>query len=648
VSSHRRRPVSSLLFVLILSLLVPGASGAQSPPPTPSGARPEASPSPDGSGEDPDHPTLQEEIVVTASHLPEKAEEVGSSVTVIGRQEIERRGATAVLDLLRTVPGLEVNQSGGPGALASVFLRGANSNHTLVLVDGVRVTDNSGGYDFSALRADDVDRIEVLRGPQSTLYGSEAIGGVISILTRRGRTGFHWSADAQGGSFDSRNFAVTADGGNGRLDYSLAVADRRTDGVSAASERRGNHETDPFSDRTAAGRFGFTAWGDGRVDLVLRHVDADSALDGFTPGVGPTDDPNYTQHRQFTVGSLQLVKPLTAWWDLHLTTGVHREDTRGKDPDTFFNNYDLRTELRQVAAQSDFKLGPKDTLIAGFSGERRQGETVGSYDQSLRSTSFYLENDWSHDNRLFLTAGARNDDYSRFGSKVTYRVTGSYLAGGGVKLHGSLGTGFRGPSFDELYFPFAGNPNLRPETNTGYDLGIDRTFGLGAGGSLVAGLTGFANRFRDLIDFNLDTFTFENERRARSQGIEATFELRPRQGYELRASYTYDDTLDLATGRQLARRPRHRWTVLGLFEPGGRLAPLRGSVALSGAADRIDSDGTKMDPYTRVDLSLEYRATAWLTPYLLLQNLFNRQYEEVTGYTTPGFAAFVGLRFNPR
>jgi vitamin B12 transporter len=645
VSGHRqKRHLTVFLPVLLfLSLpFVPGALRAQSPPPSPP---PSASAPPsDATTDDSTPPPFKEEIVVTANLLPTPAEEVGSSVTVIGREEIERRGETAVLDLLRTVPGLEVNQSGGPGSFASVFLRGANSNQTLVLVDGVRVTNTSGGYDFSALRADDVERIEILRGPQSTLYGSEAIGGVVSIVTRRGRTGFHLAVDGRGGSRSTHELNVAADGGTGALDYSLSVADRRTAGVSAASERRGNRETDPFSDRTLAGRLGFTLLGDGRVDLVLRHADADSSLDGFTFGIGPTDDPNYTQHRQLTVGSLQLVKPITAWWDLKLSTGIHRDDTRGRDPDTFFNNYDLKSEEREVSAQSDFKLAANDTLIAGFSGERRQGETAGSYDESLSVSSFYLEDDWAWRDRLFLTAGARHDRYSRFGEKTTYRLTGSYLLPAAVKLHGSFGTGFRGPSFDELFFPFAGNPNLRPETSTGVELGVDRTFGNGV---LTAGVTWFSSRFKDLIDFNLDTFTFENERRASSEGVETTLDVRPTRSVELRGSYTYNDTEDQATGRQLARRPRHRWTLLAAYTPsgtGGGLDRLRGTVSLVGVSGRIDSDGTRMDSYTRVDLSLDDRVTPWLQPYLLVQNLFNQKYEEVTGYTTPGFTLLAGLR----
>jgi vitamin B12 transporter len=584
-------------------------------------------------------PTFSDEIVVTANRVPSPAESVGSSVTVLGREEIERRHEESVLDLLRTVPGLEVSRTGGPGAVASVFIRGANSNHTLVLIDGVRAINTSGGFDFSGLTADNVERIEVLRGPQSTLYGSEAIGGVVSITTRRGRPGFHADLDARAGSLDTRDARLTVDGGSGRFDYSVSVADRRTDGVSAASELRGNTEEDPFSDQTFSGRFSFSLPAAGRLDLVARHVDADSSLDGFTIGVGPTDDPNFTQRRRVSVASLQLFQPVASWWNLRVHANASRDESRLHDPDTDFNNADFESRLGELSAQSEFGLSPSDTLVVGVSRERRQGETVSAaYDESLDVDSAWIENDWSWRERLHVTAGARHDRYSRSGEETTYRVTGSYLASP-WRLHGSVGTGFRGPSFDELFFPFAGNPDLDPESSRGWDAGVERSF---LGGAVTAGVTWFENRFRDLIAFDFTTFAFANVRRAESRGAEASLRARPGAGTQVQASYTYDDTEDLATGLPLARRPKHRLALTGLFEPVDRF---QGSASLVAVRDRIDSDGTEMDDYERLDLSLSYRVRPWLEPYLLLENVLDTEYEEVNGYTAPGFLAFLGLRF---
>jgi vitamin B12 transporter len=588
---------------------------------------------------DPADQTFSDEIVVTANRVPSPAETVGSSVSVISREEIERRHEESVVDLLRTVPGLDVARTGGPGTVASVFIRGANSNHTLVLIDGVRVLSTSGGFDFSGLSTDNVERIEVLRGPQSTLYGSEAIGGVVSITTRRGRPGFHADVDARAGSLDTRDARLTLDGGSGRFDYSVSVAGRRTDGVSAASELRGNTEKDPASDDTFSGRFSFSLPAAGRLDLVARHMDADSSLDGFTIGVGPTDDPNFTQKRRVSMASLQLFQPVASWWNLRVHANASRDESRLRDPDTDFNNADFESRLGEISAQSEFGIAPSDTLVVGVSKERRQGETVSAaYDESLDVDSAWIENDWSWNERLSVTAGARHDRYSRSGEETTYRVTGSYLVSS-WRLHGSVGTGFRGPSFDELFFPFAGNPNLDPERSQGIDAGVERSF---LGGAVTAGVTGFRNRFKDLIAFDFTTFAFANIRRAESQGAEASLRVRPVKSTEIQASYTYDDTEDLATGLPLARRPKHRLALTGLFEPVDRF---QGSASLVAVRDRIDSDGTKMDDYERLDLSLSYRVRPWLEPYLLLENVLDTEYEEVNGYTAPGFVGLLGIRF---
>jgi vitamin B12 transporter len=628
-----------LVFLCLLpAFLIAGTPSLPAQPPAPTVQQPSAEEDPGA-----EKPlTLREEIVVTANRIESPADETGSSVTVIGREEIERRHEPLVVDLLRTVPGVEVGQSGGPGTTASVFLRGGNSNHTLVLIDGVRVTNPSGGFDFSSLRSDNVERIEVLRGPQSTLYGSEAIGGVISITTRRGRPGFHYDVDARAGSFGTREIVAGADGGTGRFDYSFSVADRETDGFSTASELRGNREDDPSSDLTASARLGAAFLGDGRVDLVLRHFDAETGLDGFTFGVGPTDDLNYEQQRRLSVASLKVAKPVTPFWDLRFHASGNREALKGTDPDTFFNAYDIHSRLFTAGVESGFKLGTGDVLLAGVSTERRTGENAGSYDESLDLDSVFLQNNWSWRDRLFVTAGVRHDSYSRSGGETTYRVTGSYSFPSSWRVHGSYGTGFRAPSFDELFFPFLGNLSLRPETSQGFDLGVERTF---RNGAVSAGVTAFSNRFEDLISFDPFTNTLDNIRRANSEGVEASLRVQPSNAVEAQATYTYNETEDGSTGEPLARRPRHRLTLLTAFEPTERL---RGTASLVAADDRIDSDGTKMDSYNRVDLSLEYSVRSWLQPYVMVRNLLDEDYEEVSGYTSPGLSAFLGLRLRSR
>jgi vitamin B12 transporter len=598
---------------------------------------------------DPDRPTgppVEEEIVVTASRSPEPAREAGSSVTVFDREEIERRGVATVLELLRTVPGVEVSQGGGPGRVASVFLRGATSAQTLVLLDGVRLNSpTTAAFDLADLTVDGVERVEVLRGPQSVLYGSEAMGGVVAITTRRGSQGLAGGVEGEAGSLGLAAGRADLRGAGGRFDYALAAARLELDGVSAASERRGNTEEDRWRNTTLSGRLGTAFLGDGRADLTARHADGETGLDGFTFGVGPTDDPNYLQRRELTQIALELSKPLAPWWRQELTLGTSEDDLVGEDPDTPFHPFDIRTRVAEASTRADLALGDRNRLLAGAAVERREAENAGAFDESLDLVSFFANHRWSARERLFLSAGLRHDDASGFGSKTTWRATGALLFPGrgahpsnGARLHGSYGTGFRVPTFNELFFPGLGNLELEPETSAGWDLGLERTF---RDGRLRLDLTAFENRFDELIVFDLATFTFANVAEAESRGVEATAAAETARRWQLAASWTWNETEDLATGRPLPRQPEHRGTLVATLRASERL---RATATVVAVAERIDSDGSPMDDYQRLDLAAQYRLGRHLRPYLGIDNLLDQDYEEVNGFTTPGRTLRLGLR----
>lgn len=583
--------------------------------------------------------TVEEDLVVSAERWPVPEGEVGSSVTLIAREEIEARHETTVLELLRTVPGVAVVQSGGPGRGASIFLRGANSQHTLVLLDGLRVNSvQNGGFDFADLTTDNVERIEILRGPQSTLYGSEALGGVISITTRRGEGEAEWSVDGRAGELETRWLAVGARGRRGSFDWSATASGFETAGISTASERLGNREVDPYQNRTASGRLGW-GYGDGRADLTLRLTDGETGLDGFAFGVGPVDDPNFVQFRDFGQIALSLDHQFTPRWRGKATLGTVRDETEGEDPDTPFNNFRFEDRLDQLILQSDLELNAAGDLTAGYELERRHAESPGSFDESATLSSLFLNHRWSWNDRLHLSAGARYDDYQDVGSDATWRVTGSYLTGGErVRLHGSYGTGFRAPSFVELFFPGAGNLELDPETSQGGDFGVESFF---ASRRVRVDVTWFRNRFDDLIVFDFTTFTFANVAEADSEGLETVVEVRPWRDFELAAFWTSTDTENRGTGEPLARRPRDRGTLQALYTP-----PNGWTVAASllRVADRVEFDGRPMDDYERLDVSLEAPGWGAWAPYLRIDNVLDEEYEEAPGFTTPGRVAVVGAR----
>ena len=618
--------------------------------------------------------TVREEIVVSAQAAEVPRRRVGSSVAVLGREEIEARRATSVAELLRTVPGVEVARTGPPGGNTSVFLRGGNSSHTLVLVDGVRVNSPAvGAYDFSSLSTDDVERIEVVRGPQSALYGSEAMGGVISVHTRRGtRDGLEGGASAEVGTEESRRFATSWRGGGDRADWSFAASHRAFDGVSSASEAAGNDEEDPFSNTTAAGLLGFAFGGDGRGEVSVRYLDSDTGLDGFAFGVGPVDDPNYELDRQAVYANLRFEKPVTDRWTQHLRVGTAREDLAATDPDNPFQAFTTDTVVTDAVLRSDLVLlgdpggdlggatigTTTDTLSLGAGWEERRGEAAGSFDETVEVTSAFAENRFAWRDRLFLTTGVRHDDHSAFGSETTWRGTASWLVGdarngdartggapgGGIRIHGSYGTGFKAPTFNELYFPGFGNPALAAETSEGWDLGVE--FGgsgtTGTNRAWTADVTWFDNDYENLIGFDFTTFRAANISAARARGVESWLSLPLAAGIDTRWSYTWTESEDLATGDPLPRRPEHRASVTALWDPAGAWDA---SAALVAVADRVDSDGSELDDYQRLDLTAGYAVSDPLTVYLKVDNALDDDSAEIAGYTTPGAVFSVGVRY---
>ena len=588
----------------------------------------------------PPPPAVREEIVVTANRLESEPDQVGSSVTVITAEEIALKRKTSVAELLRSVPGVEVVRGGGPGQVTSVFVRGGSSSQTLVLLDGVRLNaPATGAYDFANLATDSIERIEIVRGPQSTVYGSEATAGVISIFSKAGRRGLHISALAEAGELGSRRLRAGVDGGSERFDYRVTISDEATDGVSSASERAGNVEPDPYESSSLAARLGWRVAGDGRLDLNLRAFDAEVANDGFDFVHGPVDDLNRFQTREGLAGSLRLETPLSPRWNQTFVLGFNDEELAGVDPDDLFSNFAVDSRSIELTSQSDLTVGESDVLTFGIGYEKRDGGSAGSFDEEVEILSAFAQNAWSWRERFHLTAGVRHDDHSSFGGETTFRVSGTGRLGSTTRLHASYGTGFKAPTLNDLFFPFFSNPSLKPETSEGFDVGIEQTW---AQGRARLDVTWFDLDFEDLIAFSFVTFVPENTARASSSGLEVTLDLRPGPSFQLRASHTVGDTEDLATGLQLARRPKHRSTLDLYFRP---LPRLTGSASLIMVSDRIDSDGSDLDDYERVDLALGYELeNGHFEPYLRVENLLGEEYEEVNGFTSPGSVAVMGLR----
>lgn len=615
----RRRPRLPWLHAAAAVLLATPAAGSQD----------------DESGAEP--ASVAEEIVVSANRYEVPAALVGSAVTVIEADEIERRNPVAVLDLLRTVPGTEVTHAGGPGKIATVRVRGGAGAQALVLVDGVRVNSVTGGtVDFANLLAANIERIEVLRGPQAT-YGSEAMTGVVSITTGRGMKGWRLGGASEAGNHNHRRFELGLLGATDRWDYSVSATSLRTDGVSHRAIEGGAVEDDPYENRTLSTRLGAAFAGDGRIDLRVRSYRGDTALDGFG-----AEDLNAMAAQDEDTVALTVEKDLSSFWRQTVRVGQTEATLLGTDPDTTWNNYEIRSEIRQIDLQSDIRLGTDNVLNLGFGSENRRGASVGTFDEETDVNSWFVQDQWEVTDDVHVTAALRGDEHSTFGSETSHRVTvsGAWSEGRG-RVHGSYGTAFRAPNFNELYFPFSGDPNLLPETTEGFDIGVQQRLG---DSGLTLDLTWFDIDFDQLIEFDLTSFTFANVAQASSSGAEFTLRYRPDVRASLEFSHTWNRTEDKATGSPLARRPKNRTAAVAQLQPTDRFAA---AIMAAFVSDRIDSDGAAMDDYTKVDLHLSY-SLSWLRPFVRIENLLDEEYFEVPGFVTPGRTIVVGVRLQRR
>jgi vitamin B12 transporter len=584
-----------------------------------------------------------EEVVVTATRTPQRPEEIAASVTVLRGEDLERRQVRMIAEVLREVPGVTVVQTGGPGGTTSVFLRGAGSNQTLVLIDGVKVNSpTTGTTDWSNLTAENIDRIEIIRGPQSTLYGSEAMGGVIQIFTKRGRGKPEGAVGLEAGSFKTFRERASVRGETGPLDYSLSVSRWDTEGISRANEKNGNAERDGYQNTTFSARMGLSFAGDGRADLTMRHLRARAELDGFGL-TGPVDDLNFLQRTRETLLALNVSKPLIRGWEqtLHLSTFLSRQEFT--DPDTVFNNAVFDTKTHRLDWQHNFTLTSWSLLTVGYEYLRQEGENAGNFDASQTTQAVYAQNQFRWGDRAFLNLGLRYTDNNRFGDHVNGKTELAYLLReSGTKLRAAYGTGFRAPSLNDLYFPGFGNPDLKPEENRSFEAGVDQE--LGKGNRL--GLTLFHQRFDNLIAFVVDPVTGAfrpiNVAKARSRGLEVSADAVPHPALRLRAIYTFNEAEDEETGVQLARRPRHRGSFLTIWTPHPAWE-LTGSLLYVGGRFSGSKGTDPLEAHTLVNLMGSYQVSKAIRVFAKIENLFDREYEEVKGYGTPGFGVFVGV-----
>jgi vitamin B12 transporter len=596
----------------IASILLAGVLG---------GVMPAVAQSPSaGTPEEP--PTIDDEVtVVTASLDEEEPADLPVAVTVITAREIGERQAKTVLELLRTTPGVAVTRSGGPGAVTSAFVRGANSSQTLVLWNGVQLNDPYfRGFDWAFLPTDGARRVEIVRGPASTLYGSEAMGGVVQVLSG-GEPGTDLTFE--GGTDDSLRGGLSTTGSlGGAVSYQVAGHVRRGDGPLV---------NDGYDGEDLMARADWAATDELTVGLLARVHASEVGLPlGFA---GPT--PHRLQDRDST----QIALPVT-WergpWEvsgqlLRTTTDLAVSD--GDDPFGASRSDARRDGARLVTRR---QLGASLWAAVGADWEREEVTSGGSFgpvvtDRNQESRAGFGELHWSHD-RGSVVVGARRDDSDTFGGATTVRLGGVVELGASWALRAHYGEGFRAPSLGELYFPFASNPDLQPETSDTTEVGLAWT-----DGPTRVAVTVFDTDFRDLVVYPAPLFVPVNVGRAEARGVEAEA-VTSWSAWTVRANATWLDTEDLATGLPLLRRPERAGNVLVTWRPRSVWTVHGG---LSHVGEREDF-GATLDAYTTLDLAIA-RSFGRFEPYARVENALDEEYEEAAGFPTPGRTVVGGI-----
>ncbi len=599
-------------------------------------------------------PKTLDTLVVTANRRANELRNVGSSITVITAEDIANRQAFSVSDLLTSVPGVDVLRTGGLGQTSTVFVRGAGSDQTLVLIDGVEVNDPSApgnGFDFSNLLVNDIERIEILRGPQSPLYGSNAIGGVINIITKTGQGETKGYLEAQGGSFGTFKVGGGVSGGDSLVDYKLSASQLEQEGFSAADKNLpGNSEDDGYKNTTVSASLGVKPLDILDFRAQIRFVEDTAELDNCG---GPGCDNLFsTSDNKNLVASLKSHLVLfDGLWDQTLSLGYNHDNRIFRDPmpGSFFPFSEFQGNRFKVDWQNNFYIHEKNTLTFGIEHEEDWMTSDTITQQSQRTTGYYLQDQLELWDRSITTAGIRLDDNNRFGGQITWRVTQLIAIDEiGMRLKGSYGTGFRAPSLFQLFAPPTfgpvGNAALSPERSQGWDVGLEQTFW---DERILIGASYFNNNFDSLIGFDFGR-GFQNIDSARTHGVESFIEFRPMVGLTLKGTYTFLNTRDDTTRDRLFGRPTHKAS----FDANYRFldgANVNLNAVLVGDRDFLDFNvfpavRQEIAGYVVINLAAGYEINPNLQVFARVDNLFDQEYQNVLGFGTSRIAGFGGLR----
>jgi vitamin B12 transporter len=609
-----------------------------------------------------------ETIIVTATRTPQAPQAVGSAVTVISGDQIVAAQTVSVIDVLRDVPGIGMNRNGGVGSIASVRIRGAEADQTVVLIDGVKLNDPSqpgGGFNFANLLAGDLNRIEVLRGPQSTLYGSQAIGGVINLISREARGPLEGSLGLEVGELATKQVRASVRGVTGGLRYGLTVGRFESEGISAAAS---GTETDSYSNDAIQARARYAINHQWAIDGQVWWAGSDVGIDGFPAPMFALAD---TQERSKTDELiLQIGTTLTSQddrWRTRLSLNQTTTDRDSVDPTLSVPlTFTARGRNERIELQSVFDVSDTVELLGGFEREVSTFRTAfpSSFDPNpVPSTAeatidaLFIQAQFQPTAWLTTTLAARHSNHDRFGDALNLRATvAAQFNDGRTILRAAIADGFKAPTLFQLYSDF-GNQALTPEDAVSGELGVEHAF---LTGRLTGSLTWFQRKTSNQIDFiscfgstnaiclNRPFGTYDNVARTVAEGIEATLTYKPLDTLSIAATYTQLDARNDAVGtvnfnRRLSRRADENSSLSINWQPGEGLDL---SATWSRTGDGFDnaSNSVVLPGYDLITLRVSQKLTDQVSLYGRVENLSDEVYQTSRGYGSPPRQATVGLR----
>jgi vitamin B12 transporter len=615
-------------------------------------------------------------VFVTATRTETPLDQVTTSASVITATDIQAKHAETVLEALRDVPGLDVVQTGSRGTGTTISIRGSESDHVLVLIDGVEVNSTTAGaFNFAHLTTENIERIEILRGAGGTLYGSQAIGGVINIITKKGQGPLLLGLSAEGGNGWTNRQTLTLNGGVGKLGYTFSAARLESDGFRSVN--------DDYRNLATSGRLDYKFTEDTNLKGIFRFIKTDLGLfnsNNFVPGAR---DPNSREAISQYLGKLEWEQRIVKEWDYRISGSIFKEnikDTDDPDPltdcDSFGFPCDSRTRSRfrpQISSaefQTNYRLGEWSTTTFGTEFKRRKASTSSSFDgvpagetnKAIRNVGYYVQEQIKLlDDRLIVIPGVRLDDHQTFGTEWSPSISSSYLfRETGTRLKASYAEGFKAPTLNELFFPPGfgcaafGNPDLGPEKSWELNAGVEQTI---FSDRIKLAATVFHREVSDLIgtgptpDPTDPAFCVraENLGKARFDGVEWLMDIKVFSFLTIGANYTYLDW-DTENGR-LLRRPRHRGNVnVNYFYERFRMSFDTHIVGRRDDTNSFTGGNIKKAGYVRFDLAGSFQLPVKVTLvkdvslFGKIENALNKKYEEADGFRARPLNFLLGLR----